>query len=141
MKTLPIHAVAHVFLLRADSVLLLRRFKTGFNDGEYGLPGGHLNGNEGIKQAAIRECREEIGVEIEPDDLKVVGVAHHFSQTQEGIVFFLCTTRWMGEPYPRSECDELRWCLTRDLPEQTVYYVRRAIEQHLHSGEWFDEVF
>lgn len=140
MKALPIHLVAHVFLRRSEQVLLVRRAGTGFNDGKYGLPGGHLEGYEVIQQAAIRECREEVGVELEPADLKMVGVSHYFSQTMEGIIFFLSASRWTGEPYARSECDEVLWTPLDALPEATTSFVRRAVARHLQTGEWFDEI-
>lgn len=54
---------------------------------------------------------------------------------------FLSATRWTGEPYLRSECDDLRWCPLDILPENTIPFVRRAIERHLQAGIWFDEVY
>jgi 8-oxo-dGTP pyrophosphatase MutT (NUDIX family) len=132
--------VAHTFLLRSDSVLLLRRANTGFEDGNYGPVGGHLDGGETVKQAAIRECGEEIGVEIDQAALEVIGVTHYNSPTGEGIDFFLSASRWSGEPYPLAECDEVRWCPLDALPENTIPFVRRAIERHLLSGVWFDEI-
>jgi len=131
--------VGHVFLLRSDTVLLVRRCGTGFEDGNYGPVGGHIDGNEPVTQAAIRECREEIGVEISPVDLIFIGVSHYNSPTGEGIDFFFKTTNWVGEPYPRSECDDLQWCSFNQLPKNTIPFVRRAIKYHLRSGEWFDE--
>ncbi len=88
MKRAKLPVVAHTFLLRFDSVLLLKRANTGFEDGNYGPVGGHLEGGESVKQAAIRECREEIGVEIDQADLQVVGVTHYNSPTGEGVDFF-----------------------------------------------------
>jgi 8-oxo-dGTP diphosphatase len=88
MKRANLPVVAHTFLLCSGSVLLLRRANTGFEDGSYGPVGGHLEGGESVKQTAIRECREEIGVEIDLADLKVVGVTHYNSPTGEGIDFF-----------------------------------------------------
>ena len=131
---------AHTFLLGSGSVLLVRRCSTGFGDGSYGPVGGHLAGHESIKQAAIRECREEIGVEIAPSDPRVIGVTHYESPPGEGVDFFLSTTRWAGEPYPRSECDEVRWCPLGELYQNTIPFVRRAIEHHLQAGCWFDEI-
>ena len=131
---------AHTFLLRSGSVLLVRRCNTGFEDGSYGPVGGHLGSHESIKQTAIRECREEIGIEIDPADLRIIGVTHYNSPTGEGIDFFLSTRQWRGEPYPRAECDDLQWCLPNALPENTIPFVRRAIEHHLQSGLWFDEI-
>ncbi len=139
MKRANLPVAAHTFLLRSDSVLLLRRANTGFEDGNYGPVGGHLEGGESVKQTAVRECQEEIGVEIDQADLKVVGVTHYNSPTGEGIDFFLSTSQWRGEPYPRAECDDLQWCPFNALPENTIPFVRRAIERHLRSGLWFDE--
>ena len=138
MGRLPV--AVHVFLLRSGSVLLVRRCNTDFEDGSYAPVGGHLEGHESIKQTAIRECREEIGVEIEPTDLRIIGVAHYDSPTGQGIDFFLSTRQWRGEPHPRAECDDLRWCPLDALPENTIPFVRRAIERHLRSGLWFDEI-
>jgi 8-oxo-dGTP diphosphatase len=126
--------------LRSNSVLLLRRADTGFEDGNYGPVGGHLDGGESIKQAAIRECREEIGVEIDQADLEVVGVTHYDSPTGKGIDFFLSTRQRTGGPYPRAECDDLQWYPLNALLENTIPFVRRAIELHLRSGLWFDEI-
>jgi 8-oxo-dGTP diphosphatase len=140
MKRVKLPVAAHTFLLRSGSVLLQRRSNTGFEDGSYGPVGGYLEGGESVRQTAIRECREEIGVEIDPAGLTVVGVAHYNSPTGEGIDFFLSATRWAGEPFPRAECDDLRWCPLDALPENTIPFVRRAIEHHLQAGRWFDEI-
>lgn len=136
--TLPV--AAHVFLLHAGAVLLLRRRDTGFEDGNYGPPGGHLDGGEPATIAAIRECREEAGVGIAPGDLRAAGVAHYTSPTGEGIDFFFVATRWTGDPAPRAQCDEVRWCPLDALPANTIPFVRRAIEHHLRAGQWFDEL-
>ena len=132
--------VAHVFLLCSDTVLLVRRCGTGFEDGNYGPVGGHIDGNEQVTQAAIRECKEEIGVEISPADLIFIGVTHYNSPTDEGVDIFFKATKWKGEPYPVKECDELKWCSFNQLPENIIPFVRRAIEHHLQAGERFDEI-
>ena len=134
--TLPI--AAHVFFLRRGAVLLLRRHGTGFFDGRYSLPSGHLEGGEPVTAAAARECREEVGVEVAPADLRPVGVVHYTSPEGEGVDFFFVATRWAGEPTPCAECDEVRWCALDALPADTIPFVRRAIERHLGAGEWFD---
>jgi ADP-ribose pyrophosphatase YjhB (NUDIX family) len=138
-SSIPILA-AHTMLLHPGLVLLVRRSNTGFHDGKYGLVGGRFEEGESVRETAARECREEIGVEIDSADLLVVGVAHFASPAGEGVDFFLTATRWTGVPYPRSECDDLRWCALDALPDETIPFVRRAIEHHLVAGSWFDEV-
>ena len=132
--------VSLVFLLRSDSLLLLRRNDTGFEDGKYCLPGGHLEDGESVRQAAIRECREEIGIELAEPDLHVIGVTHYRSGSGDGVDVFLSADRWVGEPKAVSECDALRWCPVDRLPDRTIPFIRRAAVCHLKNGVWFDEI-
>ncbi|KAJ1488286.1 NUDIX hydrolase domain-like protein, partial [Baffinella frigidus] len=55
-----IHAAAYLLLRRGSSVLLGKRWGTGWMDGKYTLPAGHVDPGERILQAAAREAREEI---------------------------------------------------------------------------------
>lgn len=128
----------HLFLIRDQQILLLRRANTGFADGLYSVPAGHLDGGEEVKAAAIREAGEEIGVEIRPEELAVVGVMHRLSDT-ERVDFFVAADRWYGTIYNAEpdKCDDLRWCHLDSLPEDTVPYVRQAITNY-RSGIWFD---
>ncbi len=120
-------------------MLLARRRDTGFEDGNYGPVGGHLEPGETIIQAAIRECWEEVGVGLEPNDLQIIGVTHYTSPTGDGIEFFLRAERWTGEPFAKAECDDLHWCTLDTLPQNTISFVRRALEHHLINEVWFDE--
>ena len=52
----------------------------------------------------------------------------------------LFSERIFAHPNPRAECDDLQWCPLNALPENTIPFVRRAIEHHLRSGTWFDEI-
>src|SRR5436190_19012094 len=78
----------HVFLLRGDFVLLLRRLNTGYEDGKLSVVAGHVEAGETVTQAAIREAREEVGVDLSRDRLQVVGVMHR-KAGDERVDFFL----------------------------------------------------
>lgn len=131
---------AHIFLLRGGQVLLLRRFNTGYEDGRYSVVAGHLDVGETVIEAAIREAREEVGVEIHPDDLRLVGVMQRKSN-DERIDFFLAASAWSGEAVNQEpdKCDDLRWCQLESLPDNTIPYVRKALG-NFQAGRWF-EVF
>lgn len=129
----------HLFFFRENKVLLLRRFNTGFRDGEYSVPAGHLDGGETVIAAAAREAEEEIGVRIEARDTIFSSVMHRI-EGDERVDFFLHVHKWQGEPFNAEpeKCDDLRWVDMNQLPPNTIPYVRRAIENHLNAIQ-FDE--
>jgi 8-oxo-dGTP diphosphatase len=129
----------HLFLFSSNQILLLRRFQTGYMDGHYSVPAGHLDGEETVRMAGAREAREEIGVRIDPLEMIFAGVFHRH-EGDERVDFFIQVRNWIGEPVNAEpgKCDELRWADLDDLPENTVPYVRRAIED-FRAGIPFEE--
>lgn len=131
----------HLILVRGSEVLLLRRFKTGWQDGKYGVIAGHLDGNEPMRAAMVREAKEEGGIDIAPEDLRVVHVLHRMAENKkEYIDVFLTTEKWEGEPriMESDKCDDLGWFPLTALPENMVPYVRSGLEQYL-KNEPFSE--
>ena len=122
-------ATSHLILLKDDKVLLSRRFNTGWGDGNYSVVAGHLDGNETFLQAMIREAKEEAGIEINEKDLQVVHVMHRKTD-HERIDFFIKADKWKGTPriMEANKCDDIRWFEIDNLPENTVPYVKQAIE-------------
>lgn len=59
---------SYLFLIKDDEILLQRRFQTGFMDGFYGVPAGHLDGKESARAGCAREIKEELGINIKPED-------------------------------------------------------------------------
>ena len=129
----------HLLFLRQSQILLLRRFNTGFEDGNYSVPAGHLDGNETVRMAAVRDAREESGVDIEVNNVAFATVTHRKSD-DERVDFFVHIQEWEGQPFNAEpeKCDELRWCDMNDLPENTIPYVRNAIRNYT-DGIPFDE--
>jgi len=130
----------HLLFFRNDQVLLLRRFNTGYADGMYSVPAGHLDGDEPVRAAAQREALEEIGVHINIKDVDFANVMHRKSDDSERVDFFVQVKAWNGEPFnaESDKCDELRWCDVDGLPENTIPYVRKAI-QNFRDGFLFEE--
>jgi len=122
----------YLVLLKEDKVLLLRRYNTGYFDGHYSLPAGHLDGGETLKQAMVREAREEIGVVLDPADLKLIHTLNRIIPGNERIDFFFANRRWLGEPkvMELNKCDELRWSKIDDLPDNVVPYIRQMIDSY-----------
>lgn len=127
----------HLFLLRGGEVLLLRRHNTGYEDGNYSVIAGHLDGDEPATLALAREAMEEAGTAIAPADLRFAHVMHRkeAGAADERIDVFFAATTWQGEPTVREpeKCSELRWVSLNALPENVVPYVRAAINHYLHN--------
>ncbi len=59
----------YLILEKDNKILLLRRYNTGYNDGLYSLPSGHVEDGEFPIDALIREAQEEIGIIIAKEHL------------------------------------------------------------------------
>ncbi|TVX96323.1 NUDIX hydrolase [Cohnella terricola] len=131
----------HLLMYRNDQVLLLKRKNTGFEDGKWSVVAGRIDGGEEVIAAAIREAKEEAGIDIDPDHLKIVGVTHRKNKNSEWIDFYLAVQEWKGtiinaEPH---KCEELKWFDVNGLPENMIAYVRKAVEKN-HKELWFESV-
>ena len=127
-------AAVHLFFIRDNKILLLRRFNTGYEDGNYSVPAGHIDGNERAIQAMIREAMEETGIAIDEEQLQIVHVMHRKS-TEERFDFFFEINQWQGEPeiIETNKCDKLEWFSVDDLPKNMVPYVRAGIENYKNN--------
>lgn len=136
-------AAVHVLLMRNQQVLMLRRFQTGYADGMYSLPAGHLDGGESVSTAAARELREETGIVVHPALLSVVHVMHRFdiNDSSEWVNFFLLATSWYGQPViaEPDKCDRLTWSAMHDLPVETIQYVSVALTA-IQRGVFYSEI-
>jgi 8-oxo-dGTP diphosphatase len=121
----------HLLFFREDQVLLLRRFNTGYADGQYSVPAGHLDGGETVVAAAVREGLEETGMRIAADDIVFSSVVHR-KDGDERVDFFVHVRHWQGEPANTEpdKCDELRWVHLNEMPDNVIPYVRKAIQNH-----------
>lgn len=129
----------HLLFFRENQILLLRRFNTGYEDGKYSVPAGHLDGGETVIAAATREAAEETGIRLETDDIVFSSVMHRI-EGDERVDFFVYVHKWQGEPRNTEpdKCDELRWVNLNELPNNTIPYVIKAIQNH-RDGVKFDE--
>jgi 8-oxo-dGTP diphosphatase len=129
----------HLFLFENNQILLLRRFNTGWQDGNYSVPAGHVDAGEPVITSSIREAREEIGINIKPGDLNVVHVMYRKSE-EERVDFFLVVKHWTGEISNKEphKCDDLRWCSLGTLPVNIIPYIKQGLECY-QKGIYFSE--
>lgn len=131
---------SYVIFQRDSKVLLSRRYNTGYRDGEYSLPAGHIKENEFATAAAIREAQEEVGVIVKPEDLISAHIMHRHCGDHERIDFFFTATKWDGELTNKEpeKCDEIAWFALDEFPQNTIPYIRAALEDY-RDGNFFSE--
>ena len=127
-----IHSVYALFI-KDGKILFLRRYQTGFEDGNYGLPAGHADGEETFREALAREVFEEVGVRIDVNDLNLVLTMHRWCGDHERADFFFAVEAWDGEVrnMELNKCDDLSWFPLDKLPENTIPYIRTAIDWYV----------
>lgn len=126
----------YILFLRDNTIVLLRRRNTGYEDGKYSLPAGHVEDGESLKEAACREAFEEVRVRMKPKDLQLAHVMRRNISGDDRIDFFYETRTWSGkvrngEP---EKCDELIWTDMDDLPENTIPYIKEFMRQYKHAS-------
>jgi len=130
---------SYVLLRRTEDgverVLLQLRRGTGYMDGHWAVSAaGHVEAGEDAVSAAVREAAEELGVVLDPVDLRPLCAMHRTGgRTEPGdqrVDFFFECRRWAGEPR-RHEADkaaELRWFDLAALPDPVVPHELRVLE-------------
>lgn len=129
MERFKLIASVYLILIKNNKILLLRRQNTGYEDGKYGLPAGHLEDNETLKEGLKREVKEEIGIDI-AIDVNLVHIMHRRGQDIR-IDFFFKVGKYEGdiENKEPEKCDDLSWFSLDALPNNIIPYIKQAIEK------------
>jgi ADP-ribose pyrophosphatase YjhB (NUDIX family) len=111
-------AVSVVVANDAGEILLIRRS----DNGTWALPGGTIDIGESLPHAAVRETREETGVDCEITGLTGIYTdpGHVILYTSNGetrqeFSVVLTARATGGEPTPSTETTEVRWVALDDI--------------------------
>jgi len=106
--------------------------------GEWSIPGGVLEVGETLREAAVREAREETGLTVEPGELlgvfdRVLRDAAGRTQYHYVLIDFLCR-RISGDPHGAGDALEARWFTreevsTLNLAKDTAEVIRLGFEK------------
>ncbi|MEI5584147.1 MULTISPECIES: NUDIX domain-containing protein [unclassified Agromyces] len=132
---------AYVFLVDGDRVLLQMREGTGYYDGWWAASAaGHVDPGETLVAGAVRETREEIGVEVAESDLEAITAMHRTAPTglpiDQRLDVFFVTRTWRGIPslQEADKASALEWFPLDALPERMVHHERFALEGWRDGG-------
>jgi 8-oxo-dGTP diphosphatase len=135
-----LHVKVAVYLIveRAGSYLFLQRCNTGYCDGLYSLPAGHVDPGETPRHALSRESQEEVDIRVEPDDLDLV---HVIFRRNGYLNLFFRATQWQGEPKNQEpdKCRELVWRTLPQMVDRLAPEVAAAL-CGLEAGQLYTEL-
>jgi ADP-ribose pyrophosphatase YjhB (NUDIX family) len=121
--------VVNIAVIQANQIILIKR-----EDFEvWSLPGGHVDAGESVAQAAIRETREETGLEVELTSLVgIYSVPGHNGHSSHAVLFSAKpiggTLRWSED-----EVLEARYFDPNHLPEPLIWLHRQRIADALNG--------
>jgi ADP-ribose pyrophosphatase YjhB (NUDIX family) len=124
-REFPEHPLVGVgaIIIEDERVLLVKRAHPPIQ-GQWSIPGGVLEVGELVREAAIREAREETGLVVEPGDLlgvydRVLRDSTRRVQYHYVLIDFLCR-RVGGELLAASDASEARWFNKKELATLTL---------------------
>jgi 8-oxo-dGTP diphosphatase len=126
-----------VVVLKGDAVLLVRRAREP-RKGDWSIPGGMQHVGETVAEAALREVKEETGLEVRLFDQ--LGVVDSLRRDDTGRVEYHYTliefgADWVsGDPVAQDDVDRAEWVPVGelgkyDLWSETARYIALAIER------------
>jgi len=131
------------FLIKEDEILLAMK-KRGFGIGKWNGVGGKVQEKETIKEAAIREMKEEIGVVVNLEQLENVGsIKFYFNNkpewNQHVHIFFV--RKWHKEPRESEEMKP-KWYRHKEIPFKEMWsddphWLPKVIEGKKIEGEFY----
>ncbi len=108
-------------IVREQQVLAARRLAPAEIAGRWEFPGGKVEPHESETDALARECREELGLDVQ------VGTLIGRTWIREGLELAVYAARPIGgEPQARQDHDELRWLAAGELGDLGWLDVDRA---------------
>lgn len=130
---------ARLVLIQEGEILLLKQTKP--NGGNYTLPGGTIEQEEFAREALIRESREEVGIQLQKEDLHLAFVAHKRTGKKHRIVFYFQTNIYAGRPKSREhdKFSKFIWADLQRLPDKVTPTVRKVIKR-LRAGKQYTEL-
>lgn len=139
-----IYCASYIAVVRDNKVFLLLRQNTGYRDGYWNMPAGHIEADEFPEQAAVREAREEVGVEIAANDLEFGVTNFRFargSRPRTYADFLFIARKFIGEPrnLEGDKASEGAWFDLDNLPENIVATQRQMLADY-KAGKGFASV-
>lgn len=137
--------MAVIMVFKKDGkIALLHRQNTKWMNNRWGVVGGKVDKGESAIKAAMREAKEEVGINLTLSTSDVSAVLYRTHNDKDDlspwvdVIFEI--TEWQGELYnaePHAH-SELKWFSAKQLPENLTPFTKKYL-QMLNEGIKYDE--
>lgn len=136
-----LYGAVYVYLEKDGQVYLMRRANTGYRDGMWSLPAGHIEEGETLVQAVQRELLEETGLKVAADALVLKHVMYRRAGDRTYADYYFVCEAWHGEPkiIEADKCDGALWVDGLHMPDETVMEVKHAWAC-IRQGQHFSDI-
>ena len=130
----------YIALIDDGRFFVMRRINTGYRDGEWAMPAGHVESGETPAQAALRELQEETGVSASPEDLECVHALYRQcgeAGAKAYVDYLFVCRRWTGAPTNAEpdKADACRW-IEAETPDGIIDF-HAAMIARARAGQRF----
>ncbi len=102
-----------------------------------------MDEGETAKMAVVRECGEELGIDVKIKDLSFVHLSHRVSNTGGRTYYdiYFVVNKYHGIPkvIEPDKCSELKWFKINDLPNEIID-IRKVVLENYKNNIQYSEV-
>lgn len=124
-----------VFIVKDDGAFLMYQRRGSHGHGEWSTPGGHVEFGETWRQCAVREVKEETGLDIAEKNVELVGITDDFfNSDNKQYVTVIAKVKWNGQKPKQMEPNkgsEWEWRTLENLPKPLFTSMIQIFEQNI----------
>lgn len=136
-------AAVYAIIIKNGKILLSLRENTGFMDGWYSLVAGHVEADETVDEAMLREAKEEANIVVKSMKLGTVMFRKGIDGRDDYMDFFFIIDDYEGDIINKEpqKCGELKFFNITNMPNNVLNYVSKAVDNALKGIPYDNFIF
>jgi len=128
--TMQTYVACFMIVREGDKVAMIKRKNTNWMDDYWTLPAGKVEINESPRLGAIREAKEEVGIDVALDDVKHVISVVRLDDDSDWVDVYFEASKWSGDARNAEpeKASEMAWHDINNLPDNVVPTVKSTLE-------------